>query len=161
MDPKCWGLSGCPHLVSQNEAWEASVRVMWLCEHGCLLEHKEAKPGSEQGGEAGSSPSRKGQEEPCPSQVSQAGQPRGSFPPFSSSFSRVNFPKPALPVSHRNRACMCVHFIISEESICSRLVSHQEALSICQQPAPLHYKRKDKSSRCISWHPPPQTTQIN
>lgn len=114
MDPKCWGLSGWPHLVSQNEAWEASVRVMWLCEHGCLLEHKEAKPGSEQGGEAGSSPSRKGQEEPCPSQVSQAGQPRGSFPPFSSSFSRVNFPKPALPF-HTGTGLACEYILLFQK----------------------------------------------
>lgn len=92
----------------------------------------------------------KGRRSPALVRSVRPGCPGGSFPPFSSSFSRVNFPKPALPVSHRNRACMCVHYIISEESICSRLVSHQEALSICQQPAPLHYKHKDKSSRCIS-----------
>lgn len=56
--------------------------MRWLCEHGCLLEHKEAIPGREKGGEAGSSPSRKGQEEPRPSQVSQAGLPRGELPAF-------------------------------------------------------------------------------
>lgn len=58
MDPKCWGLPG-------RSPRQASVPMRWLCEHGCLLEHKEANPGSEKGGEAGSSPSRKGQEEPC------------------------------------------------------------------------------------------------
>lgn len=104
MGCKCWGLLGRPHQESQDGAWEASDPKRGGRGRGVYCNTNEPSQRASWEGRLGEG------REPGPSLASRARQPTGSFPPFSSSFFGMNFPKPALPVSRRNPACECTFY---------------------------------------------------
>lgn len=149
MGPRCGGLLGRPHQVSQDGAWEASDTTRGGCEHGVYCNTNEPTQR-----EAQSREGRLGA--PQSGQAAQRELPAFSFlfllHELSQTCSACFTKDPGLRV-HTFHYFRRKHLQSASES----------SVSLVTLPAacPLHYKRKDKSSHCISWHPPPQTAQIN
>lgn len=119
-----WGLLGRPNRVSQDGAREASAPKRGGCEYGVYCNTNEPTQRVSREGRLGV-PSQ-------PSLASQARQPRGSFPPFSSSFFCMNFPKPALPVSRRNPACERTFYYFRRKHLQS---ASESSVSLVNPPA--------------------------